>query len=75
MINRSCAVTRILIISVDKAGPVFPMSVKSRCPAIMFAASRTASVPGRITFLMVSIHTMNGIRTGGVPWGTRCASI
>lgn len=41
----------------------------------MFAESRIASVPGRITFLIVSIHTMKGISTGGVPWGTRCANI
>jgi hypothetical protein len=27
----------------------------------MLAVSRTASVPGRIMFLIVSIHTMNGI--------------
>lgn len=33
----------------------------------MFAANRTANVPGRIMFLIVSMHTMNGIRAGGVP--------
>lgn len=46
---------------------MFPRSVKSKCPAIMFAASRTASVPGRIRFLTVSIQTIKGIRMGGVP--------
>lgn len=56
-------------------GPVFPRRVRSKCPAIMFAANRTARVPGRIIFLIVSIHTINGISTGGVPWGTRCANI
>jgi hypothetical protein len=50
-----------------------PKSVNKRWPAIMFAARRTESVMGRITFLTISITTMNGIRTGGVPLGTRCA--
>jgi hypothetical protein len=46
--------------------------VSRRCPAIMFAARRTARVPGRIMLLIVSMHTMKDIRNGGVPWGTRC---
>lgn len=41
----------------------------------MLAASRTARVPGRITFLIVSINTIKGIRAPGVPWGTRCANM
>lgn len=41
----------------------------------MLAAKRTARVPGRITLLTVSIRTIKGIRTGGVPKGTKCASI
>ncbi|KAF2886833.1 hypothetical protein ILUMI_19340 [Ignelater luminosus] len=48
-------------------GPAFPSRVRSKCPAIMLAVSRIARVPGRIMFLIVSIHTMNGISTGGVP--------
>jgi hypothetical protein len=56
-------------------GPLFPNSVSRRCPAIIFAVSRTASVPGRITFLIVSMQTMNGIRAAGVPCGTRCSNI
>lgn len=56
-------------------GPVFPINVISKCPAIIFADNRTANVPGRIIFLIVSIHTINGISTAGVPWGTRCASM
>lgn len=52
-------------------GPWFPSRVRRRCPAIMFAASRTARVPGRMVLLTVSIHTMNDISAGGVPWGTR----
>lgn len=54
---------------------MFPKSVNRRCPAIMFAVNRMARVPGRIIFLMVSIHTIKGIRTGGVPCGTKCANI
>lgn len=60
---------------VDKEGPVFPNKVSRRCPAIILAASRTARVPGRITFLIVSINTMKGIRADGVPWGTKWANI
>jgi len=47
--------------------PVFPRRVRSKCPAIMLAVSRIARVPGRIIFLIVSIHTIKGISTGGVP--------
>jgi hypothetical protein len=60
---------------VDKEFPVFPNKVKSKCPAIIFAESRTAKVPGRITFLIVSIITIKGIKTEGVPWGTKWANI
>lgn len=41
----------------------------------MLAAKRTAKVPGRIIFLIVSINTIKGIRTEGVPWGTKWANI
>jgi hypothetical protein len=41
----------------------------------MFAVSRTARVPGRIIFLTVSMHTINGIKAAGVPCGTRCSNI
>lgn len=60
---------------VDKLFPVFPNNVKRRCPAIIFADKRIARVPGRITFLIVSIRTINGINTKGVPCGTMCANI
>ena len=53
----------------DKEGPVLPKRVSNRWPAIILAARRTAKVPGRITFLIVSISTMNGIRAPGVPCG------
>jgi hypothetical protein len=39
------------------------------------AANRIAKVPGRITFLTVSIHTMKGMRIDGVPWGTKWVNI
>ena len=50
---------------------MFPNKVNRRCPAIILAERRTAKVPGRIIFLMVSIITMKGIKTEGVPWGTK----
>jgi hypothetical protein len=56
-------------------GPLFPSKVSSKCPAIIFAVKRTASVPGRIKLLIVSMITMNGISIVGVPWGTRCSNI
>lgn len=56
-------------------GPVFPNNVISKCPAIIFAVNRTAKVPGRITLLIVSMQTMKGIKTAGVPWGTKWANI
>ena len=49
-------------------GPLFPSSVSRRCPAIMFAVRRTASVPGRIRLLIVSMIIMKGISVAGVPW-------
>ena len=41
----------------------------------MLADNRIAQVPGRIMFLIDSIHTIKGIRIGGVPWGTKWANI
>lgn len=75
-INSSNWVTkRTLTIIVDNEVPVFPRRVNKRWPAIMLAVNRIASVPGRIIFLIVSMHTIKGIRTGGVPWGTRWANM
>lgn len=50
-----------------------PRRVNRRCPAIILAANRTESVIGRMMFLINSMITMNGIRTGGVPVGIKCA--
>lgn len=73
--KRSWATINKETINVDRELPVFPKSVRSKCPAIILAESRTARVPGRMIFLIVSIKTINGINTGGVPWGTRWANI
>lgn len=54
---------------------LFPNRLINKCPAIMFAVNRTASDPGRIRFLIVSIITINGIRGAGVPLGIKCANI
>ena len=56
-------------------GPVFPNNVINKWPAIMLAVKRTAKVPGRIIFLIVSIHTIKGISTPGVPCGTKWQNI
>lgn len=55
--------------------PCLPRRVRSKCPAIILAAKRTASVAGRIIDLIVSINTIIGISPVGVPKGTRCAAI
>ena len=54
---------------------MFPRRVRRRCPAIIFAASRTAKVPGRMMFLIVSIKTIRGMRRPGVPAGTKWANM
>lgn len=54
-------------INIERELPVLPKSVSKRWPAIILADNRTASVPGRIIFLIVSINTIKGINTGGVP--------
>lgn len=68
-------IMRTLINKKDKEFPVFPKRVKRRCPAIILAVNRTANVPGRIKLLIVSIHTIKGMRIEGVPWGTRWVNI
>lgn len=54
---------------------VFPSKAIRRWPAIRLAVRRTARAMGRITLLVISIITIKGIKTGGVPEGTRWASI
>ena len=41
----------------------------------MLAIKRTARVPGRIKFLIVSINTIKGIKGPGVLCGTKCANM
>lgn len=52
-----------------------PISEIRRCPAIILAANRTERVNGRITFLTISIITIKGIKTEGVPRGTKWAIV
>ena len=59
--------------TLHKEAPIFPNKLSKRWPATRLAARRTERVIGRITLLIVSIITINGIRNGGVPRGTRCA--
>ncbi|KAL1493701.1 hypothetical protein ABEB36_009396 [Hypothenemus hampei] len=55
--------------------PDCPIRVRRRWPAIIFAVSRIASVPGRMQFLIVSTITRKGSNGHGAPCGTRCANI
>lgn len=55
--------------------PCPPSKAKSRWPAIILAANRTAKVRGRINDLTVSIITIIGIKGAGVPRGTKWAII
>lgn len=58
-----------------KTLPYPPRRARRRCPATILADKRIAKVSGRIRELILSIKTINGIRTVGVPRGTRWASI
>lgn len=59
----------------EAEGPWFPSRTRRRWPAIIFAVRRTARVPGRMIFLIVSIRTIKGIKIAGVPLGTIWASM
>jgi hypothetical protein len=52
-----------------------PARLNKRWPATMLAISRIANVMGRIKILIDSINTINGIKTTGVPLGTRWANL
>lgn len=73
--NKIWIITKRIIIKNDILVPVLLSSVINKWPAIIFAVNRTAKVPGRIIFLIVSINTINGIRIAGVPWGIICENI
>ena len=49
--------------------------VSSKWPATMLAVKRTERVIGRIRELTNSINTIKGIKRGGVPTGTKWASM
>ena len=73
--KRICAMIRTVnnVCLID--GPLFPRSVNNKWPAIILAVRRTANVPDRIRFLIVSMMTMNGISIVGVPCGTKCSNM
>jgi len=73
--NASWIKIKIEINRRDMEDPVFPNKVKIKWPAIMLADKRTAKVPGRIIFLIVSIQIIKGIRMEGVPEGTKCVNM
>lgn len=73
IIKRISALARGRKINQELLTSWLPKSVRRRCPAIILAASRTDRVIGRMRFLIISITTINGIRTGGVPVGTKWA--
>ena len=54
---------------------LLPSNVINKWPAIILAVKRTANDPGRIKFLIVSMHTIKGIKTVGVTMGTRWQNI
>lgn len=67
--NRICIKIKMNNKKNDILFPVLLNKVNSKWPAIILAVNRTAKVPGRIIFLIVSINTIKGIRIEGVPWG------
>ena len=73
--KRIWAMIRANKIKLEAAAVWLPRRVISKCPATMFAINRTANVKGRMTFLIVSIRTIKGIKAVGVLWGTKCANI
>ena len=73
--SKNCVIIKIHIKDIINDGPVLPRRVINKWPAIILAVSRTARVPGRITFLIVSINTIKGIKTLGVPWGIKWQNI
>jgi len=50
-----------------------PMSPRTMCPALIFAASRKERVIGRTAILTVSIRIRAGLSHAGAPDGRRCA--
>lgn len=63
----------VVILIFIKANVAPPIRWINKCPAVMFAVSRTASAIGWINKLIVSMITSMGIKGNGVPWGRKCA--
>lgn len=70
IINVIKAVGVLILISASVAPPIRWIS---KCPAVIFAVSRTANAIGWIKRLMVSMTTSIGIKGRGVPWGKKWA--
>jgi len=75
-------IVKTIGISIDIAVAVAPISIRAfpnsdinKCPAIMFAVSRTHRVIGRMILLVISIKTMKFIKAIGVPCGSKCVSM
>jgi len=71
----SSRMLRAIIVGIDNNMFLYVMREKfdrreiNKCPATIFAESRTARVIGRIVFLTSSIITIKFIRGVGVPMG------
>lgn len=60
-----------MIIKLLMISPEDPNKVSNKCPAIILAVRRIASVRRRMINLIDSIKTIKGIKINGVPWGVR----
>lgn len=73
--KRICVKIKLKRIKFEATAVWLPNRVINRCPATILAINRTAKVRGRITFLIVSITTIKGMRAPGVLWGTKWANM
>lgn len=71
LIRANWALLRIGKIKILVADEALMSKDTSKCPAIILAANRIAKVNGRIKALIVSISTIKGISTEGVPLGIK----
>lgn len=70
-----CTIISIFNNIIESRDLKFLRRVINKCPVIILAVNRTARVPGRIKFLVVSIITNKGSKKFGEPWGTKWANI
>lgn len=73
--NIICVKIRPIKMKLEASAVWFPSKVINRWPATIFAIRRTDKVRGRITLLIDSISTINGISALGVLCGTKWANI